>query len=90
VPRREFRDLADANRPLRDWVMQQAGRREHGTTREQPLARFAIEKPLLARLPDVPPVLAVWCETKVHTEEHIVYKRHCTRCRSRSRASSCG
>ncbi|MEX3683271.1 IS21 family transposase, partial [Paraburkholderia sp. BR14320] len=45
LPLREFRDLADANRQLRDWVMQQAGTREHGTTREQPLARFAIEKP---------------------------------------------
>ncbi|MFP4897410.1 Mu transposase domain-containing protein, partial [Paraburkholderia sp. EG304] len=48
---------------------------EHGTTREQPLARFAIEKPLLAGLPDVPPVLAVWCEVKVHTDGHVVYKK---------------
>lgn len=75
VPLREFRDLADANRQLREWVMQQAGVREHGTTREQPLARFAAEKPLLAALPDVPPVLAVWCEVKVHTDGHVVYKK---------------
>ncbi|MGF6978233.1 transposase [Paraburkholderia sp. JPY465] len=75
LPLREFRDLADANRQLRDWVMQQAGTREHGTTREQPLARFAIEKPLLAGLPDVPPVLAVWCEVKVHTDGHVVYRK---------------
>lgn len=74
VPLREFRDLADANRQLREWVMQQAGAREHGTTREQPLARFAIEKPLLTGLPDVPPVLAVWSEVKVHTDGHVVYK----------------
>jgi hypothetical protein len=74
VPLREFRDLADANRQLRDWVTQQAGTRVHGTTRDLPLARFAIERPLLARLPDVPPVLAVWSEVKVHTDGHIVYK----------------
>ncbi|MGF6759676.1 transposase [Paraburkholderia sp. GAS42] len=74
VPLREFRDLTDANRQLRDWVMQQAGTREHGTTREQPLTRFAIERPLLTRLPDVPPVLAVWSEVKVHTDGHVVYK----------------
>jgi hypothetical protein len=75
VPLREFRDLADANRQLRDWVMQQAGVRDHGTTREQPLARFAIEKPLLTALPDVPPVLAVWSEVKVHTDGHVVYQK---------------
>jgi hypothetical protein len=55
MPLREFRDLADANRRLRDWVMQPAGTRER-TTREQPLARFAIERPLLAKLPNVAPV----------------------------------
>ena len=37
--------------------------------------RFAIERPLLTRLPDVPPVLAVWTEVKVHTDGHVVYKK---------------
>ncbi len=41
-----------------------AGMREHDTARVQPLARFAIEKPPLARLPDIPPVLATWSEVK--------------------------
>jgi len=75
MPLRTFRDLADANRQLREWIMQQAGTREHGTTREQPLVRFAIEKPLLTPLPDVPPVLAVWNEVKVHTDGHVVHKK---------------
>jgi transposase len=75
VPLRTFRDLTDANRQLREWIMQQASTREHGTTREQPLAHFAIEKPLLTTLPDVAPVLAVWSEVKVHTDGHIVYRR---------------
>lgn len=32
VPLREFRDRVDANRQLREWVVQQAGTRTHGTT----------------------------------------------------------
>lgn len=67
--------LTDANRQLREWIMQQASTREHGTTREQPLARFAIAKPLLTTLPDVAPAQAVWSEVKVHTDGHIVYKK---------------
>jgi transposase len=50
VPLREFRDLADANRQLHEWVMTDAGNRTHGTTREVPLTRFAeVEKDLLIR-----------------------------------------
>ncbi|MGN3967378.1 hypothetical protein ACS0ZG_35975 [Burkholderia gladioli] len=71
MPLREFRDLADANR-LREWVLQEVGTRTHGTTHEQPLARFAIEKPLLVALPDVPPVISVWKEVIVHRDGHIV------------------
>lgn len=74
VPLREFRDRTDANRQLREWVMQQAGTRTHGTTQEQPLARFAIEKPLLMSLPDVPPKLSVWECVKLHRDGHVVYK----------------
>jgi len=43
VPLREFRDLADANRQLREWVMQEAGTRTHGTTHEQPLVLTAVQ-----------------------------------------------
>jgi len=47
LPLREFRDLADANRQLHEWVLGQAGNRIHGTTREAPLKRFAdVEKSL--------------------------------------------
>ncbi|WP_253192022.1 IS21 family transposase, partial [Burkholderia cenocepacia] len=74
VPLREFRDLADANRQLREWVMQQAGTRIHGTVHERPLTRFGVERPLLAALPDVPPVLSVWKEVAVHRDGHVVYK----------------
>jgi hypothetical protein len=76
LPLREFRSLADANRQLADWVMGEAGHRCHGTTREMPLSRFQdAEKALLKRLPDVPPVLAVWAKVKVHRDGHIQFDK---------------
>lgn len=72
IPLREFRDLADANRQLHEWVMTEAGNRIHGTTREVPLTRFAqAEKALLTPLPAVPPELATWTKVKVHRDAHV-------------------
>ena len=72
VPLREFRDLADANRQLHEWVMGEAGNRNHGTTHEAPLTRFVeTERALLIPLPDVPPVLATWTKVKVHRDAHV-------------------
>lgn len=74
LPLREFRDLADANRQLHEWVMGPAGNRIHGTTREMPLKRFAaVEKSLLKPLPDVPPQLATWTKVKVHRDSHVQF-----------------
>jgi len=74
LPLRDFRDLADANRQLHEWVMTQAGNRIHGTTREAPLKRFAeVEKSQLTALPDVPPQLANWTKVKVHRDAHVQY-----------------
>ena len=74
LPLREFRDLADANRQLHEWVMGPAGNRIHGTTREMPLKRFAaVEKSLLTPLPDVPPQLATWAKVKVHRDSHVQF-----------------
>lgn len=54
LPLRQFRDLADANRQLHEWVMETAGNRIHGTTRDMPLKRFAeVERSLLTPLPAV-------------------------------------
>ncbi|MDN5752175.1 MAG: IS21 family transposase [Nitrosospira sp.] len=75
LPLREFRDLADANRQLQAWIMDEAGNRIHGTTREAPLKRFAeVEKALLAPLPAVPPELATWAKVKVHRDAHVQYE----------------
>lgn len=74
LPLREFRHLADANRQLAAWTLGEAGNRNHGTTREQPLARFAVEKPLLQALPDVPPVAATWATATVHRDTHVQFE----------------
>ncbi|MBS0211586.1 MAG: IS21 family transposase [Proteobacteria bacterium] len=76
VPTRDFRDLTDGNRQLHAWVLDQAGVRCHGTTREQPLQRFAdTEKALLQPLPAVPPELAVWAQVKVHRDAHVQFEK---------------
>jgi transposase len=57
--------------------LSEAGNRIHGTTREQPLKRFTeVERPLLARLPDVPPELASWTKVKVHRDGHVQYEHN--------------
>jgi hypothetical protein len=76
VPLRDFRDLADGNRQLRDWVLAEAGTRCHGTTRAQPLQRFAdTEKALLRPLPATPPELAVWAQVSVHRDAHVQFEK---------------
>jgi hypothetical protein len=76
VPTREFRDLTDGNRQLREWVLGEAGTRCHGTTREQPLKRFVeSEKSLLQALPAVTPDLAVWASVSVHSDAHVQFEK---------------
>ncbi len=75
LPLREFRDLADANRQLQEWVLGTAGTRTHGTTREQPLARFATERDLLIALPAHPPEIATWAKVTVHRDAHVQFEK---------------
>lgn len=75
VPLRTFRGLADGNRQLRAWILEEAGQRCHGTTREQPLARFATERELLIALPDVAPELASWAQVRVHRDAHVQFDK---------------
>ena len=45
---RAFRDVHEANERVLVWCIETAGRRIHGTTKEQPLARFdTIERDVL-------------------------------------------
>ncbi|HXI67405.1 MAG TPA: IS21 family transposase [Steroidobacteraceae bacterium] len=75
LPTRNFRDLADLNAQARQWVMREAGTRVHGTTREQPLGLFALEKPLMCRLPAVAPDLGTWHRVVLHRDCHVQYER---------------
>jgi transposase len=75
LPTRSFRDLADLNAQARSWVMAEAGVRMHGTTRTQPLALFAVEKPLLRALPAVTPDLGTWTSVRVHRDCHVQFAR---------------
>ena len=75
LPTRAFRDLADLNAQARDWVMQRAGIRIHGTTREVPLERFAVERPLLKALPAIAPDLGTWTTLAVHRDCHVQFER---------------
>lgn len=77
LPLRQFRDLADANRQLAEWIMAEAGNRIHGSTRRRPLALFAeTEKELLSPLPDIPVQLAVWTQVKVHGNAHVAFEKN--------------
>lgn len=77
VPLKDFRSLSDANTQLKKWLLSVAGNRKHGTTKSQPLERFAeIEQALLKPLPDVPPELAVWAKVKAHGDGHVQFE-HC-------------
>jgi transposase len=75
LPARAFRDLADLNAQARVWVLEVAGVRIHGTTREAPLERFARERPLLAPLPPIAPDLGVWAEAGLHRDCHLQFDK---------------
>lgn len=75
LPTRRFRDLADLNAQVREWVLQVAGQRTHGTTRVRPLESFAVERALLLPLPVVPPDLGSWHQVAVHRDCHVSFER---------------
>jgi transposase len=71
---REFRDLADLNAQAKSWVLHEAGLRTHGTTRQQPMALFALERPFLKPLPSQAPDLGVWSCVTPHRDCHIKFE----------------
>lgn len=72
---REPTTLTVANQDVRNWCMTTAGQRSHGTTREQPLARFAdVEQQQLGALPLGPYDLAIWKEATVGADGHITFE----------------
>ena len=71
LPTRTFRDLTDLNEQARRWVLEEAGVRIHGSTRQQPLERFKVEKPLMRTLPEIAPDLGEWHQLKLHRDCHV-------------------
>jgi hypothetical protein len=70
----EGRTVQAANRAVRDWCMDTARLRIHGTTKEQPLARFQqTELAHLRPLPTEPYDLAIWKKAKCHRDGYIVF-----------------
>lgn len=71
---RFFRNLADANEQARQWSVEVAGRREHGTTHERPVEVFEqIERATLQPLPEEALTLCCYRQVKVHPDCHVVF-----------------
>jgi transposase len=69
----EFADVYFANQHLREWVVEVAGVRLHGTTHQPPLRLFReIEQAALLPLPDEPFSLCEIRTVKVHPDCHVV------------------
>ena len=75
LPTRVFRHLLDLNTQAKGWVMNEAGRRKHGTTHEQPLVLFEAERALLQALPDVMPDLGTWHRVVLHRDCHVQFDK---------------
>lgn len=66
----------EAQRRLEQWLLGTAGLRDHGTTHEAPLARFArAERAALLPLPTQPYDPAVWKQVKLHRDSHVVFEK---------------
>lgn len=73
---RSFASLQGVNEAGRRWVMETAGLREHGTTREAPLKRFTErERGALAALPGEPYDLLSACHCKAGRDCHVVVEK---------------
>jgi transposase len=72
---RTWRDIDEANERVLVWCLETAGRRIHGTTKEQPRARFdQLERAALRELPGAPYALATWKKAKLHPDCHVVFE----------------
>lgn len=68
--------LAHANADVLGWCRTTAGQRCHGTTKVQPLARFAsTEHPQLRPLPPTPYELAIWKQVTLYRDCYAVFEQ---------------
>lgn len=67
--------LSQANRDVRKWCLATAGRRVHGTTKQQPLERFEqTEKEQLQALPQQPYEMTSWKQVRLHRDCYLVFE----------------
>jgi transposase len=63
------------NAALHTWCVEVAGRRVHGTTKQQPLERFrALEQAALRPLPPTPYIPAVWKRVAVYRDCYVTFQ----------------
>lgn len=72
LPGRRFRDLEDFNDQLKVWQAEVADVREHGTTHEPPIVRFAREAPALTALAGRAGFLAAVPRSRVVASDWLV------------------
>jgi len=73
---REVTTLTQANQDVLAWCTTTAGQRIHGTTKEQPLARFQeVEQARLRPLPETPYDLAVWKKVTLHRDCYVQFEQ---------------
>lgn len=69
---RDFTSLEEINQQATQWCLKVAGLRDHGTTRQQPLALFRLaEEKEFRPLPAAPFEIATWRRAKVALDCHI-------------------
>ena len=72
VPGRQFRDLEDFNAQLAAWQIEVADVREHGTTHQRPIERFAEEARALAPTAGHPSFLAPMVRDRIVADDWLV------------------
>ncbi len=71
---RAFRDVHHANEHALRWCVETAGRRCHGTIKQQPLVLFeTVERAALLPLPATPWAPVTWKQAKLHPDCHVVF-----------------
>jgi transposase len=72
----QLRSIEEARRRARQWCLAEYGMRRHTRTQRLPLEHFqAVEKPALLPAPTEPYEVPLWCEPKVHPDQHAQVAR---------------